>query len=130
MEDVPRRALELADGVLVAGAIADVHVPRLIVLGACESARVRGPADSEQDPRAARWSFAEGVLRRGVRSFIGTFFVVDDPAARDFSTTLYEGLLAGRRLGTAVRDARARLHAQGQPDWANFLLFGDGALTL
>ncbi|MBL8944464.1 MAG: CHAT domain-containing protein [Myxococcales bacterium] len=122
--------LELADGVLVAGAIADVHVPRLIVLGACESARVRGPADSEQDPRAARWSFAEGVLRRGVRSFIGTFFVVDDPAARDFSTTLYEGLLAGRRLGTAVRDARARLHAQGQPDWANFLLFGDGALTL
>lgn len=45
-------------------------------------------------------------------------------------TTLYEGLLAGRRLGTAVRDARARLHAQGQPDWANLLLFGDGALTL
>lgn len=122
--------LELADGVLVAAGVADVHVPRLVVLGACESARVRGPANSEQDPRAAQWSFAEGILRRGVRSFIGTFFVVDDPAARDFSIALYEGLLAGRPLGTAVRDARSRLHAKGQPDWSNFLLYGDGALTL
>ena len=79
---------------------------------------------------AARWSVAEAVLRRGVRSFIGTFFVVDDDAAQAFSTCLYEGLLAGRQLGDAVRDARALLHRQQQPDWANFLLYGDGTLTL
>ena len=122
--------LKVADGVLRASDLLDARVPRLIVLGACESARVRGPNDSEQDPRAARWSFAEAVLRRGVRSFIGTFFVVDDDAAQAFSTCLYEGLLAGRQLGDAVRDARALLHRQLQPDWANFLLYGDGTLTL
>ncbi|HWB76605.1 MAG TPA: CHAT domain-containing protein [Nannocystaceae bacterium] len=122
--------LKLADEALCASDLVDARVPRLIVLGACESARVRGPDDTDQDPRAARWSFAEGVLRRGVRSFIGTFFVVADAAAQQFSTCLYEGLLAGRQLGDAVRDARALLHRDNQPDWANFLLYGDGTLTL
>lgn len=125
-----RSGLVLADGTMLASDLLEIRVPRLIVLGACESARVRGPDDHDEDPRAARWSFAEAVLRRGVRSFIGTFFVVDDDAAQDFSVSLYQGLLAGRPLGIAVRDARARLHGHAQPDWANFLLYGDGTLAL
>lgn len=125
-----RSGLVLADGALLASDLVRVRVPRLVVLGACESARVRGPSDHDEDPRAARWSFAEGVLRRGVRSFLGTFFVVDDAAAQDFSVKLYQGLLAGHALGLAVRDARALLHRRAQPDWANFLLYGDGTLTL
>ncbi len=125
-----RSGLELADGVLTAAAIAEARVPRLIVLGGCESARVRGPRGDDQDPRPARWSLTEGLLRLGVRALVGTFFVVSDPAALEFSRTLYDHLLAGKQLGTAVREGRRKLYTDKQPDWANFMLYGDDALTL
>ncbi|MBK6918839.1 MAG: CHAT domain-containing protein [Deltaproteobacteria bacterium] len=127
-----RSGLELADGVFTAAHVEDAHVPRLVVLGACESTRLRGPSSATPAvvPTAARWSFAEGLLRRGVRSMLGTSFVVNDDAARDFALGTYGGLLRGLTLGLAVRDARARLFGAGRPDWANFVLYGDHGLTL
>jgi hypothetical protein len=123
--------LELAGGVLTAAHLPAGAVPRLVVLGACQSARVRDRAGHDvDDPRPARWSLAEGLLRAGVRALIGTFHVVSDAAARDFSEKLYEGLVGGRELGSAVRLARAGLFDAGRPDWANFQLYGDDGLVL
>lgn len=107
--------------------------PSLIVLGACESARVRGRDLNEVDEtmaRMARWSLAEALLRQGVRALIGTFFAVTDRGSLEFARALYDRLLMGRPIADAVAQARKALFDKERHDWANFILYGDGDFTL
>ncbi len=130
-------------------------LPRLIVLGACESSRLRGGGDGDDDspaspatatpgvgaasasPASAAPSeriddlpLAEVLLRAGVATLVGTFFPVGDNAARSFASSFHAHLAQGKSVGDAVRAGRAALHTARHPDWGNFLLYGDDTLTL
>ncbi|RYD35127.1 MAG: CHAT domain-containing protein [Verrucomicrobiaceae bacterium] len=114
--------------------------PRMVVLNSCESARIlrrRGTSPPNEgkdlgDLYASRHlaaqgiiSIAEAFLTAGVEHFIGTFWPVQDTAARVFGESLYEQITQKRSIGDAVRLARNRLFDIRQPDWANYIHYGD-----
>lgn len=131
--------LVLANREVFTGAAFDrsgARVPRLVVLGGCESAQLGSDANVAQQPPApsaplgAEQPFAAALLRGGVATLVGTFYPVADRASRQFATRLYTGLAAGLPVGVAVVDARRHLHTAGAVDWGNFLLYGDDGLIL
>lgn len=114
----------------------DHRPPRLIVLGACASARLRDDPASRPDvpsppaPRASEHAFAEELLVRGVAALVGTFYKVGDNAALGFASAFHAALVAGESVGEATRRGRATLRDGHHQDWANFVLYGDDTLTL
>lgn len=128
--------LILSDGHLTAAHMHDVgKVPQLIFLNACESGRLRGPADEASRDAALsvvpqNVGIAESFLLHGVANFIGTFWKVDDAAANGFAATFYGGLLTGKAMSVAMREARHGIHSVGPRDWANYLHFGDPLYVL
>lgn len=103
--------------------------PNVAFFNACQSGRVRGSGEGLKPPELAR-AFAEYFLRSGVEAYLGTFWPVLDAGAATFATTVYENLGKGVTLDAAVREARRVLYAQKNPDWANYVLFGDGDFRL
>ncbi|HEY6174554.1 MAG TPA: CHAT domain-containing protein, partial [Kofleriaceae bacterium] len=138
-EQPDRGGLVLADGVLAAADLPP-RAPQLVFLSACESGRVRDGHAATRDVvlssspgrvfHSRGRSLAEAFLRAGVRSFVGTFYTVEDASARAFAAAVHGELAAGRTLGTAMRTARCALHGNRRPDWGNFLLYGDDGLVL
>jgi hypothetical protein len=109
--------------------------PRFIFLSACESGRLRRQQEqiaASHDATAAvqERPLAEAFLRHGVEALLGTFYAVNDGAARAFASTVYSELAAGQTLGVSVRTARVERHRDGDPDWANFVLYGNDGLIL
>jgi CHAT domain-containing protein len=79
---------------------------------------------------AGHVSLAEGFLVSGIANFIGTYWPVDDVAASLFASAFYGGLLAGKPLSVAMREARKAAKAINPRDWANYLHFGDPLYVL
>lgn len=136
---VPNRpgesGLLLADGTLAGPQLGgDPHgpsrAPRLVVLGGCETARLRDDRGAVVQVPGAEQPFAEALMRAGVAALVGTFYPVGDRAARQFAASLYQGLAAGSPIGEAVVAARRSLYADQAADWGNFLLYGDDELIL
>ncbi len=120
-----QNGLELHDGALTFEDIRGRSLPvRLAFVNACESARVRGPVQTE----AA--AFAEMFLRSGIEAYLGTYWQVGDAAAATFAALVYGLLASGGSLDEAVRQARAALLKNGRQDWGNYLLYGDGRFHL
>ena len=113
-------------------------LPALVVLNACESARIRGkrgaPRFAVENARVLKpvelTSLAEAFLRAGVANYIGTYWPVGDTAAADFARAVYSGLTTGQTLGTSVLTARRTLSTAHDPDWADYLLFGPPGFRL
>jgi hypothetical protein len=103
--------------------------PNVAFFNACQSGRVRGSGLGLKPPELAR-AFAEYFLRSGVEAYLGTFWPVLDKGAATFATSVYEELGRGFTLDAAVREARRVLYAGKNPDWANYVLFGDGDFRL
>lgn len=103
-----------------------VAMPRVAFVNACEAGRVRGEVTTE----AA--SFAEFFLRGGVEAYLGTFWRVNDAAAQLFSEEVYTRLAVGDTLDEGVTLARKKLQDRSPPfpDFANYLLYGDGRFRL
>jgi hypothetical protein len=99
-------------------------LPSVAFVNACESGRVRGPVTTE----AA--AFAELFLRSGVEAYVGTYWRVGDSAAANFATGVYTRLAEGQTLEAAVTQAREALLNAHVPDWANYILYGDGHFRL
>ena len=99
-------------------------VPRVVFFNACEAGRVRGSFTTE----AA--AFAELILRAGVEAYLGTYWEVDDAAAASFASGVYTRLAESQDLDSAVVQSRADLFRAKHPDWANYLLYGDGRFRL
>jgi hypothetical protein len=117
--------LLLADGQqLTLADLRGAATPRVAIVNACEAGRVRGKVSNE----AA--SFAEFFLRGGVESYVGTFWKVSDAAAQTFAHEVYVHLAEGRTLDQAVTAGRKKLHEMQLPDWANYILYGDGHFRL
>jgi pimeloyl-ACP methyl ester carboxylesterase len=104
-------------------------LPALVFFNACEAARVRR-GHSHRRARRPSTSLAEAFLVGGVANFLGTHWPVGDEAALEFSTQLYPALLAGRPLGTAIRDARRAVQARGSADWADYVHYGNASFVL
>ena len=47
-----------------------------------------------------------------------------------FAAVVYTQLADGRTLDAAVTEARSKLLAANEPDWANYILYGDGRFQL
>ena len=109
-------------------------VPRLIFLNACQSGRVRSRDGSSQmiaaGGRTDHASLAEAFILRNVSQFVGTYWLVNDDAARSFAVSFYSELLAGRPVGDAIRTARQTLASAGLNDWVNYLHFGEPGVLL
>jgi CHAT domain-containing protein len=105
-------------------------LPALVFFNACEAARVRRRKEPRRRARRPSTSLAEAFLVGGVANFLGTHWPVGDDAALEFSTHLYPALLAGRPLGTAIRDARRAVQARGSGDWADYVHYGNASFVL
>ena len=92
------------------------------------SAAVPGGAATDgvkNSPFVGQVSLAESFLLNGIANFIGTYWPVNDSAASRFANTFYGGLLAGKPLSPAMREARQAAKSVSPRDWANYLHFGD-----
>lgn len=107
--------------------------PKLIFLNACESSRMRsgsrgGGLQQQRTRIEVSGGLAEGLLSIGVGNLIGTYWAVDDAAARLFAQAFYTGVLEGNSISFSLRAARKEVkewsHA-GNRMWANYLHFGD-----
>jgi CHAT domain-containing protein len=118
--------LELQDGMVTLADLKRIELSlRLAFVNACEVGRVRGKG--KMVPAA---SFAEYFLRSGIEAFLGTYWPVDDSAAKEFATTVYQELANGQTLDEAVRLGREALLKINSPEWANYLLYGGGNFRL
>lgn len=139
--------LTVSDGAITGADLGSLaQLPALVFFNACESARVRGGrrgvsgarrGEGARSARASRAtalaagaSVAEAWLRAGIANFIGTYWPVSDAAAETCADRFYAALLAGRAIGTALLEARHAVRAQGSPDWADYLHYGDPLFEL
>jgi hypothetical protein len=81
--------------------------PRLIVLHACEGARIATAASLA--PRHGFGAVAPTLLAAGVPAVIAMQYEIDQASAIDFSVKLYLDLLANRAIPQAVQAARQNL---------------------
>lgn len=94
---------------------------RLVVLGACQSARIF-PWELDKDvrhrseaPQEPLYGLGPALIQAGVPAVIGMQFEIREEAALLFTYALYRGLLELRRPGqvdAAVAEARAELKAR------------------
>jgi pimeloyl-ACP methyl ester carboxylesterase len=105
-----------AGGLLTPGELERLEeAPRLVVANACLSGRTSlvreggKPADVSRSEAGLLPSLADEFFRLGVRNYIGSAWEVNDLGAELFAALLYESLLAGDRVGEAVRVARKAL---------------------
>ncbi|MEZ4401327.1 MAG: CHAT domain-containing protein [Kofleriaceae bacterium] len=126
--DPGRSGLVLADGMLTDKELGNASPPRLVVLSACESARVRANVEPAPALDTNLRPLAEALLMNGAQALVGTFFSVRDRAASLFAAEFYEAVAAGQSVGDAVLRGRRALYGAGELDWGNFVLYGDGSL--
>ena len=121
-------------------------LPPLAVFNACESARVRAAqlplrarSRTESPPLTTlidrNVSFAEGLLRGGIGSYVGTYWPVGDTAAALFADEFYGQLVRQHldqpvTLGEALRHARHAMYQAGEVDWANYIHYGEPAFRI
>jgi len=95
------------------------------VINACRSALSGAdPSNNATDP----WGITRAFLEGGVSAVVGTYRDISDEAGCAFSTTLYQELVQGKAVDTAVAEARRSVDAlsvnqQADPrDWSAFAL--------
>ncbi|HRI12797.1 MAG TPA: CHAT domain-containing protein [Verrucomicrobiota bacterium] len=99
---------------------------RIVFANACEAGRVRALPDAAHEAA----SFAEYLLRTGIEAFLGTYWRVADSAAGAFAQQVYASLARGDTLDAAVRTGRLHLREIGSPEWANYVLYGEGRFQI
>jgi hypothetical protein len=120
--------IDLADGRLTAKDFKGIEaVPRLAFVNGCEAARVRG---GNQDEKAGSQGFAELFLRMGIEAYIGTLWKVGDAGAAAFAGIVYKILVQGETIGNAVQRGRRELYGARNPDWVNYVLYGNSEFRI
>ena len=113
--------MEVVDGTRIGSLLTDTRVP-VLVLNSCDSARVDGDDDSDDQPAAggqnaevrAFGSLAQEVLDMGVPGVVAMRNLVYVPTAAQFIADLYAACCQGQTLGEAVTSSRKLLHDQPQ----------------
>jgi len=119
------RGWVLGDGTPVSPAelLSDgVPAPTIVFANACSS-----------NPSSGRESVADAaraLMLAGVPAYLCTLAELRDAGSADFSVAFYRAVLGGATLGAAVTGARTALLGRHPITWANYVLYGDPALTL
>ena len=106
-------------------------VPELVFVNCCHLAARDAPKPpvgrQPLDLPAFAASVADALIEAGVRCVIAAGWAVDDVDARNFATTLYDALLAGRPFIDAVAQAREAAWGDGESSntWAAYQCYGD-----
>ena len=74
---------------------------------------------------AGTGGFAKAFVKSGAGAFISTHWSVGDSSALDFSKTLYNQLLAGNNMMTAVAAARKAAKNMEEMTWLSYVVYGD-----
>jgi CHAT domain-containing protein/tetratricopeptide (TPR) repeat protein len=111
-----------SDGLLRLGEVSGLRLNAdLVVLSACQTGRGR------TDNAEGVTGLARAFLHAGSRGVVCSLWRVDDAATADLMADLYAGLKGGRPAADALREARLRRIAAGEPPlhWAPFVLIGE-----
>lgn len=69
--------------------------------------------------------FARAFMKKGAGAFIGTHWSIGDLSALEFSKTLYEQLLDGKNMMTAVNAARKAAKNNEEVTWLAYVVYAD-----
>jgi tetratricopeptide (TPR) repeat protein/pimeloyl-ACP methyl ester carboxylesterase len=109
-------------------------LPELVFVNCCHLGQFsRDKRTNTEYPGALAASVAQTLIQKGVKAVIAAGWAVDDAAARVFATTFYKLMLAGRKFGEAVKQARKEAYDLGGINtWGAYQCYGnpDFALTL
>jgi hypothetical protein len=102
--------------------IKEYYAPTFIFANACDTAMTNEDI----------LSLPVKLLEEGVIAFIGTLWPVHDDSAIKFAETFYKNLLSGRgmSIGEAFHVAREELYRNNDPNWMNYVLYGDPRFRL
>ncbi len=120
LDQQPDRAhLALADGAYTARQVfsTPLKAGTLVVLSACDTANSRA-----QD--RAPTTLANAFLAAGASQVVATLAPVEDEATRRFFLSFYGQLQAGLAPAQALQKAKAERRADGDRNWAAFVLLG------
>ena len=124
-----RSGVVLANGMLITvGEIEAMEVvPDLVFLNCCHL----GSITTTPFNRLAA-SVATQLIEMGVRAVVACGWAVDDKAAVVFAQTFYKQMLANKRFGDAVFEARKRAFeaAPNSNTWGAYQAYGDPAFLL
>lgn len=99
-----------------------VRAPTLVFANACSS----NPSDRGESVADA----ARALMLAGVPAYLCTLAELHDSGSAAFCVAFYRAILGGATLGAAVTAARTALLGRHPMIWANYVLYGDPALTL
>ncbi len=135
-----RGGLVLADQILTPEDLSTRRdLPGLVFANACQSAET-GVREDPFGGGEHTVDLVTGLLRAGVRGFVGSMWRVDDEAARTFAESFYSNLVSPHQqdprrrtpLGAAVVRARQAVidrHGEDEPAWASYALYGSPWLS-
>ncbi|MGH9945378.1 MAG: CHAT domain-containing protein, partial [Pyrinomonadaceae bacterium] len=118
------------------------HVPDLVFVNCCHLGRTdieaptpagteRRPFDPQINLLAA--SFAEALIKQGVKAVVVAGWAVDDAAATAFATYFYGQMIAGETFGEAVKYARQQTLDQfgkSTNTWGAYQCYGNPGFVL
>jgi len=119
------RGWVLGDGTAVSPAellTEAVPAPTIVFANACSS-NLSSRGESVTDA-------ARALMLAGVPAYLCTLAELHDAGSADFSLAFYGAVLGGATLGAALTAARTALLGRHPITWANYVLYGDPALTL
>lgn len=96
--------------------------PGIVFANACSTGTDLRPGDVAGAARA--------LMLAGVPAYLCTLAELHDSGSAAFSTAFYGALLRGATLGGALTAARNALMGRHPFTWANYVLYGDPAVTL
>jgi CHAT domain-containing protein len=102
-------------------------MPALVFSNGCQSARTEEWSIKDRFHEEI-FGLANAFLLSGVKHYVGTFWEILDEPSRRFALEFYGRLIAGKTIGTALRNARAEvIKAYGEETivWASYVLYGD-----
>lgn len=109
-------------------------LPELVFVNCCHLGQFsKDKRTNTEYPGALAASVAQTLIQKGVKAVIAAGWAVDDAAARVFAKTFYTLMLAGRKFGEAVKQARKEAYDLGGTNtWGAYQCYGnpDFALTL
>jgi CHAT domain-containing protein len=136
-----RGGLVLADQILTPEDLSTRrYLPGVVFANACQSAET-GVREDPFGGGEQTVDLVTGLLRAGVRGFVGSMWRVDDEAAMTFADSFYGTLSSTgqhdprhrKPIGAAVADARRAVidrHGEGEPAWAGYALYGSPWLAV
>jgi len=113
----------------IVGDVENVLQPRpLVFLNACQSAQ-GGQSLTRMGGWAQRF-LKPGSTNHAASAFVGSYWSVYDEAACGFAKSLYQGLLTGKPIGQAAKEARLAINTQEDPTWLAYTVYADPYATI